>query len=340
MSYRLNRSVQLRRSSSTSTEIMECWRALKVPSIYLAEQWPDQCPQPDSESVRAALAAELRRSRSQQWGAVLALAGIAGVLGALEAQTHHRGGVAVALWLGGAFLVGTVAVLLRYRTAPAFERRLPELVAHRFEAAWDLAQERHAAHLAWADRERRRLTLLAQAAAGDVGAVEEAIARTLGEIEFPFDADSQVRVEDGAAMILFDLPELEDVIPETSTRYLKNGDTKEVRRTATDRQADYLQLALGLALQVARFAVVGGGPAVKRVGIAAYTQRHAERTGVLTDDFVYELWFPTAAVESWDFGSVEPMEVIDRGRSRLNILHNQKLKSITPPSWANLVEDR
>jgi hypothetical protein len=41
-----------------------------------------------------------------------------------------------------------------------------------------------------------------------------------------------------------DLPELEDVISETTEEILKNGETREVRRLKAERNGDYAHLCL------------------------------------------------------------------------------------------------
>jgi hypothetical protein len=208
----------------------------------------------------------------------------------------------------------------------AHERALAEHYARRQEAEAD-----------WDARERDRVEWAQRVRVGDPDTVETALAETLSDVDFPFETDCAVAVTDAeTAYVLLDLPEIEDVIPETRPKALKDGRVKQVKRTKAERFADYAQLAAGLAVLLARTAF-SAGPTLQTVHVAAYTQRRHRSSGTLRDDFVYEVRFSRQEVAAVDQDDVDPLELISRAQSRISVASSGELKKIAAPEWLDLI---
>ena len=251
----------------------------------------------------------------------------------------------VAMWLawGGVPAVGAGLYLAR---AIASRRRASVHFAASWPARWAELQGDHAARLhtfqvqqeearaRWVESERQRIERLQRLLAGDPHAIEEVVADALGEIDFPFETSCGVEVADSSTVMLaVDLPEIEDVIPETGHRVLKDGTIKEVKRTRADRNGAYAQLACGLALQLACCALAAA-PTLQQVHVAAYTQRRQRGSGVLADEWVYELEIDRALIQRIDPATADPIEIARSVPGRIDLRSTMELARIAPPAWA------
>jgi hypothetical protein len=133
-------------------------------------------------------------------------------------------------------------------------------------------------------------------------------------------------------VLLIDLPEIEDVIPETRAQALKNGTLKQAKRTKADRNRDYAHLVTGLALMMGR-AVFRAAPTLRTVAIAAYTQRRQGRSGVIAHEFVYEIGL-TREVAARLTSTVDPIVFMREAAQRLDLRDNGELRRISAPAWA------
>lgn len=198
---------------------------------------------------------------------------------------------------------------------------------HAWEGRRDEAQEAHDA------TEGARANWVQRLLDGDLTAVEESVAESLADLDFPFEALCRVDVPDaGRALLLLDLPEVEDVVPETKARVLRSGATKEVKRTKAERMEAYAGLACGLAFLMARVAFVAG-PTLKTVTIAAYTQRRQRRSGALEDDFVYEVTLSRAVSAVLDPTVIDPVQELERLPSRIRRTATGEMAKIPAPAW-------
>jgi hypothetical protein len=168
--------------------------------------------------------------------------------------------------------------------------------------------------------------------------MQEAISSSLEDLDFPFDTECNVGVQDGrTAFLLLDLPEIEDVIPETRFQVLKSGRLKLVKRKAEDRQLRYARLVLGLALMVAATAFAAA-PTLETVTIGANIQRKRRGSLQVEDQYVYEACLPRALFVGDTVRSAEPVELL-KGLARMEFGANFSLNTIVEPSWAAELRD-
>jgi hypothetical protein len=141
----------------------------------------------------------------------------------------------------------------------------------------------------WIDKEQKRSEWAKRLVDGDVEALEDAIADTMTDLDFPFEATCEVAIqEDRTVCLHLDLPEIEDVIPETRGQVLKDGRVRQVKRTVSEKNEDYAHLVTGLALFISNETLVVS-PMLRTVRIAAYTQRKKRGSQLETDTYVYDI---------------------------------------------------
>ncbi len=341
---------QVAAAQSVRQDLLDCWR--DMPLVPSAEDYSRACiespfegqalPVPAEAEERRRLVsgieASVRKDRGWTgiglWGfAVLMFPCVFGGVGASLQNAIGNWSILFALIA----YVGFVALC----TVP-WKRGTRALIAKRIETEWperwNALQSDYQAYqeesTAWPERERERASWARRLVAGEQEALEETVSSSLEDLDFPFETQCRVAVPDSEnAFVLVDLPEIEDVIPEVRQRALKNGTVKEVRRTKTERNADYLHLIAGIALLLARTAM-GAGPTLRRAHVAAYTQRRKRGTGLVADEYVYEAVFERPEVAGWTPSTVDPVQVLTASpRNRLDLRDNGELKRIDPPGW-------
>jgi hypothetical protein len=309
---------------------------------------PPAMPSRDEVMFRALMVAreaEARRSNSQ-----LIVAGL-GIV-----STVFSGGILAAALDGSAALVGApvggvtalVAHLLLKRrveqaaTAQAnaafpVDWQAAETLFAKEQAEYDHA--RATADAEWQQAEAQRVAWARRLVDGEIEALNEAVSDSLGDIDFAFEARCDVAVIDPSTIyVLLDLPEIEDAIPETKARVLKDGRTTMTKRAKADRCGDYLHLVCGLALQVA-WTALGCSPTLQVAHVAGYTQRRQPRTGILRNDFVLEVAVDRSACFRINPTVVDPVQTVTSFQSRIDPKANRELKTLTPPSWAQQLFD-
>ena len=137
-------------------------------------------------------------------------------------------------------------------------------------------------------------------------------------------------------VVAIDLPEIEDVIPETRLKALKNGSVKEVRRNQAERKEAWRSLVLGVAIQIGR-TVCASAPSVQRVKTAGYTQRR-QRDGSIADEWVYEFMFDRQFLNNLDPQTLSPLSIVDLPEARILSTADGALKKVPPPAWLSEVE--
>ena len=135
-------------------------------------------------------------------------------------------------------------------------------------------------------------------------------------------------------MIDIDLPEIEDVIPETRYTVSKDGTLKEVKRKAADRNQTYATLVAGIAFAVAATAFAAA-PSLRAVTVAGHTQRKNRNSLDAVDTYVYEVRFPRDAFVKLAPSSLEPVEAMLRLPSRIEMSATGVLKKLAEPKWAD-----
>jgi hypothetical protein len=186
----------------------------------------------------------------------------------------------------------------------------------------------------WLAEENARIAELRLLIAGDLGAVERAVSASVEALDFPFEADCAVGVDEaGVVVIDIDLPEIEDVIPETRYNVLKNGALKEVKRAAKERNEAYATLVTGIAHTVAATALATA-PSLQSVTVAGHTQRKSRNDFEAKDTYVFEARFSRDAIARISSGTLEPVSSIQRLPSRIELGANGALRRISEPDWA------
>ena len=335
-------------------DLVHCWRqmpALPTDAEYrgaLSERpfaWP--IPQPPDEfqerrQFRVEVQRRVLRARSDG-GPFLLLGGLAFLIfKGVDSQLNEAMGWDAAVLGLSLGLLPMVAFGLK--RSLEIQRSISERFEEHWPKHWQAVQSTFTAKqqplLDWPEQERERIALAKRVMDGEVEAIEEAVSTCLEEIDFPFETQARVGVDDSRrAYVLIDLPEIEDVIPEVKSRALANGTLKEVRRTRQERNADYLTLVSGLALQLGRSALCAG-PTLQTIHIAAYTQRRQRGTGELRDEYVYEVALERKESARWTAATVDPLEVFKVAKGRYDLRDNQELKAIRPPDWADAATGR
>lgn len=314
--------------------------------------------EPDAADIRDELARRIRAAVLDERGTPVSRFFMVGVMGMVISAT-----AVMATWVvASSFAVSPVALteamavvlvlftllaagVTAHRHAEAIRERVQSESDRRWEATWARARDRYdeacrqhreameCARALHDEYEAQRITTLKALLAGDTDEMAAVIEAALSDQSFPFEALCQVAVDErGEAYILLDLPEIEDVIPETEARVLRNGEIRKKKRPARDRQQLYAQLVCGLAYQVARIAFEAA-PTLELLRIAAYTQRR-DRHGELQDEFVFEFEQSRSANALFDYRSEDPVEALSRdpgGRIKLTSTH--KLSRISAPRW-------
>jgi hypothetical protein len=217
------------------------------------------------------------------------------------------------------------------REWPSEKLRLDEQHRRNLEAH---SERRRIAEEQWVDAERARIAELKRLLVGELDAVERAVSEQVAQLDFPFEADCAIGVDDeDHVMIDIDLPEIEDVVPETELSVLKDGSLKEVKRKASARNEAYGTLVIGIAFTVAASAF-SSAPTLRTVTVAGHTQRKSRTSLDAVDAYVYEVRFRREAFASLDGRRLDPMDAVRRLDSRIDIAPNGVLKKLPEPSWA------
>jgi hypothetical protein len=201
------------------------------------------------------------------------------------------------------------------------------------EALAARAEREVMARTEWDDSERARVAWATALAHGDLPTIEETIFESLDELDFPFEANCVAAAEDAQHVFVgLDLPEIEDVIPETRFNVLKNGSLREVKRKAEDRNGAYAGLVCGVVLSVAA-TVFSAAPTVRAVTITAFTQRKRRGAASIEDAFVIETRIERQGFEALNVKASQPAETLGRFQTRWEWGANLVLKKIAPPPW-------
>lgn len=349
-------------------DVLDSWRdAPEIPdaSVYEAatrsspfkfEEAPPGELDPDRElrNVRREVRARAVEGHPFPWATLavaVLVAGAAVALGTLAAPLAGLG-ASLDLVLWAAVVVPGVAAPTGFivRSLGARRARVEVDRMRRLDSVWpDRWREIQTAHLrtvhAWEKRRETareaheavdsdRATWAKRLVEGDLVAIEESVADSLSDVDFPFEALCRVAIPDaGSAYVLLDLPEVEDVLPETRTKVLKDGTKKEVKRAKGDRMTAYARLACGLAFLVSRVAFEAG-PTIQNVMIGAYTQRRQKRSGEVDDDFVYEVTVSRDRSVALDHEEMDPVAELQRLPSRIKQNASGDFAKVPAPTWA------
>ncbi len=185
---------------------------------------------------------------------------------------------------------------------------------------------------AWDETEAKRIDWVKRLLAGDLEEINHTIAEVLTGLQLPFKTHCDYFLQDGRSVCLqVNLPELEEVIPETTKEILKDGSSREVRRTKAARQTDYTRLAMGEGLFMAAelFSYL---PLAREIKVAAYAQRPRIKETDPLDSYVLDVTFNPEAVKG--FGREDNLSALfARLGGRFDVNADGGLNRIEPPAW-------
>ena len=211
--------------------------------------------------------------------------------------------------------------------------RHAELQAVHASAVADYQQRMARARAEWDAAERERIAAMRKLLEGDLEAVASAATQAIEELDFPFEAECAVAADDEDHVIIdVDLPEIEDVIPETELRARKDGTLSEVKRKVADRNHAYAELACGIALVISATAFAAA-PSVMRVTVAGRTQRAKRGSDAVVDNYVYEVTLERELFAHFDRARATPIDILRRAGARMQMSANGGLRTISKPGW-------
>ncbi len=249
----------------------------------------------------------------------------------LHQQLPLAAGMAVAALAAVLFVARSRRALRRQRIAAELLR---STWPGRKQALEETAEQKERADEAdWAAREAQRVAWCERLVQGDEEAIHEALSETLVDLDFAFEAECRVCLENQkTAYLLLDLPEIEDVIPELRQQVLKDGRVRSLKRKATERNGDYAVLVGGLVLWMARWCFVAS-PTLQNVTVAAYTQRKKRRSSDVGDEYVIIAPLERERLAPLDPAAVDPIPWLINAGSDLEQTSTLRLKKMKPPVW-------
>ena len=188
------------------------------------------------------------------------------------------------------------------------------------------------AQAAWDETEAKRIQWIQRLLDGKLEEIDHTTAEVLTGLHLPFHTHCDYFLDDEHAISLhLELPPQEEVIPETTKTMLKNGDTKDVRRTESERAMDYTRLAMGVVLFIAA-ELASYLPTVQSIRVAAVTRRPRVRETDPVDGYVLDVTFQRSALK--EFLMEDNLTAfMTRQGGRFQVNSNGGLDSIPAPSW-------
>ena len=221
----------------------------------------------------------------------------------------------------------------RKELAAAWPARQAQLQSQYEEQRRQYGQQLAAESEAWDQAEEQRIGWVKRLLAGDLEEIHHTVAEVLQGLQFPFRTHCDFFLKDAHSVYLqLDLPELEEVIPETRQTILKSGQTREVRVPQAERNADYAHLAMGQCLYLAA-EVLSYLPLAQVVQVAAYTQRPRVRESDPIDSYLLDVPFGREAVVGFGKEEQNLAALIARLGGRMKADGAGGLERIEPPSW-------
>ena len=166
--------------------------------------------------------------------------------------------------------------------------------------------------------------------------IEQQINSWLSTLELPVDFSLQYDYDEnsGVLWVDLDLPEIEDIPTEKAVEY-KSGQVKAKEKSQKELRQDYVTCVFGLAVFFASY-LFCLSPHIGQQVISGYTQRRDDRTGEMTDNYIYSIVFDRDAFEKGRHKKSEPFAFCNGFRNRVNLLATSELKTIEPYTPADL----
>ncbi len=354
---------EVEKSEQHLQNVLNCWRetsdipqrsfyeeACRVREFRFEEPPP---PKPDRNTetgrLRTEAAVQLRHSSRPSAALKATVIAVSAVSGVFSAAMLGMTGLSWAGWLIG-LVLGTVLLgtglwfvrrsyeqeleaQVEQTTHDRWPERVAELRSVYRGACASYADRKKAAATTWTEDEHERVKWAKRLLAGDVESMNDVISDSLTDLDFPFETDCDIALTNGeCAFLNLDLPEIEDVIPETCQQVLKDGRVKKVRRNKKERANDYSMLVAGLGLLLSRTAF-SAAPTLESVRIAAYTQRKKRGADQVVDDYVYDVEITRNTSSVLSLQGINPIKYLVTINGRIDQKATMELKSLKPPKW-------
>ena len=151
------------------------------------------------------------------------------------------------------------------------------------------------------------------------------------DLALPFQADARLILEDDVGLFIdIDLPEIEDVVPQTVREVSKSGSIKSSKRAGDDLHEPYAELVFGHSLNLAAKLFVEL-PRLQQATLAAYTRREG------VEEYVFEASLTRDAMTA--IGALSPSSLPDlvsalaKATAIYELDNVSKLKAIKQPDW-------
>lgn len=160
-----------------------------------------------------------------------------------------------------------------------------------------------------------------------------AACEAIDDLSLPFEADARVMLEDDVSIHLdVDLPEIENVVPQTQREVSSTGSIKSSKRSGHELNEPYAELVFGHSLNLAAKLFIEL-PRLQTVKLAAYTHRSTE------DEYVFEASVGRDAMAQIAQSAPDTLADLLSALGAVNAVYelekDSRLKSINRPDWTN-----
>jgi len=187
----------------------------------------------------------------------------------------------------------------------------------------------------WDSKENERIAWLQRLTSGDMQEVKHTVNEIFTGLYLPFKSPSHCAVffdtQDLMSMNL-GLPAMEDIIPFTRKKLLKNGETRESPRDTAERNKDYFDVVTGESAFIAAetFSYL---PLCKTIRIAGYTQRPRVKETDPIDTYIFDANYTRDELKGRNPDKTSMLSFLTHSGARFNVASDFKLARIDPPSW-------
>lgn len=224
---------------------------------------------------------------------------------------------------------------------PEFQRAREDM--HR-QVLEDFAQLEPGDRAAWPAHEQARVQRLARLLDNDTAETFACLCETVESLYIPFDTSIHLRLaEPSVLLISLELPEIENVVQQTSRERLRSGDFRKVKRDKEEQHREYMALVIGQAIHVA-FHCYAATPFLQNISVAGFlppavqdpsprARRQRGRDSESTEAFLFEIPFEREDVDIFNPETFEAMKFLTEHGARFSLVSNIALGRIDPPSW-------
>ena len=221
---------------------------------------------------------------------------------------------------------------------PAVWQQREAEIQQRYEQSLaDYEQQLKTAQAEWEAQETERIAWLKRLTSGDLDEIKHTLAEIFSGLSLPFKSATQCGLffdTPDLISVNLDLPEMEEVIPLTRKKLLKNGETREVARDKLERNRDYFDLVTGECTFIAA-EIFSYLPLCKTIRLAAHTQRPKARENDPIDTYVLDLKFDREELKALDPQSTPIHSFLVHSGARFQLADDYELERIDAPSWLN-----